>query len=81
MPPPIPTRAGISQSLLVINPTTASIEQTVSLGQSTDPTSIVLSDDGNYAYIVDSISNQVLQVDLGLSPSLNGSRSRFLRWA
>jgi hypothetical protein len=56
---------GISQSLLVINPTTATIEQTVSLGQSTDPTSIVLSDDGNYAYIIDSISNQVLQVDLG----------------
>jgi hypothetical protein len=56
---------GISQSLLVINPTTATIEQTVSLGQSTDPTSIVLSDDGNYAYIIDSTSNQVLQVDLG----------------
>jgi hypothetical protein len=56
---------GISQSLLVINPTTATIEQTISLGQSTDPTSIVLSDDGNYAYIIDSISNQVLQVDLG----------------
>jgi len=56
---------GISQSMLVINPTTASIEQTISLGQGTDPTSIVLSDDGNYAYIVDSISNQVLQVDLG----------------
>jgi hypothetical protein len=56
---------GISQSLLVINPTTATIEQTVSLGQSTDPTSIVLADDGNYAYIIDSISNQVLQVDLG----------------
>ena len=56
---------GISQSLLVINPTSATIEQTVSLGQSTDPTSIVLSDDGNYAYIIDSISNQVLQVDLG----------------
>ena len=56
---------GVSQSMFVINPTTATIEQTVSLGQSTDPTSIVLSDDGNFAYIVDSISNQVLQVDLG----------------
>ena len=56
---------GISHSLFVINPTTASIEQTVSLGQNTDPTSIVLSDDGNYAYILDSVLNQVLQVDLG----------------
>lgn len=56
---------GISESLFVINPATATIEQTVSLGQGTDPTSIVLSDDGNYAYVLDSISNQVLQVDLG----------------
>jgi hypothetical protein len=56
---------GISQSMLVINPMTAAIEQTVSLGQGTDPTSIALSDDGNYAYIIDSISNQVLQVNLG----------------
>ena len=56
---------GVSQSMLVINPATASIEQTVSLGQGTDPTSIAVSDDGHYAYIIDSISNQVLQVDLG----------------
>jgi len=56
---------GISESMLVINPTTATIEQTISLGQGTDPTSLVLSDDGHYAYVVDSISNQVLQVDLG----------------
>jgi hypothetical protein len=54
---------GISQSLLVINPTTASIEQVVSLGQGSNPTSIALSDDGQYAYILSSI--QVLRVDLG----------------
>ena len=54
---------GISQSLLVINPTTASIEQVVSLGQGSYPTSIALSDDGQYAYIISSI--QVLRVDLG----------------
>jgi hypothetical protein len=56
---------GVSHSLFVINPITASIEQTISLGQNTDPTSIVLSDDGNYAYVIDSVLNQVLQVDLG----------------
>jgi hypothetical protein len=54
---------GISQSLLVINPTTASIEQVVSLGQNSSPTSIALSDDGQFAYIISTI--QVLRVDLG----------------
>ena len=56
---------GISQSLLVINPATASIEQVVSLGQGTDPVSIALSDDGQYAYINDAVVNQILQVNLG----------------
>jgi len=54
---------GISQSLLVINPATATIERVVSLGQDSYPTSIALSDDGQYAYIISSI--QILRVDLG----------------
>jgi hypothetical protein len=53
---------GITHSLLVINPMTASIEQVVSLGQN-DPTSIALTDNGQYAYIIS--LGQVIRVDLG----------------
>jgi hypothetical protein len=53
---------GITHSLLVINPVTASIEQVVSLGQN-DPTSIALTDNGQYAYIIS--LQQVIRVDLG----------------
>lgn len=53
---------GIAHSLLVINPMTASIEQVVSLGQN-DPTSIALTDNGQYAYIIS--LQQVIRVDLG----------------
>jgi hypothetical protein len=53
---------GIAHSLLVINPMTASLEQVVSLGQN-DPTSIALTDNGQYAYIIS--LQQVIRVDLG----------------
>ncbi len=54
---------GIAHSLLVINPVTASIEQVVSLGQDVDPTSIALTDNGQYAYIIS--LGAVIRVDLG----------------
>jgi hypothetical protein len=53
---------GLTHSLLVINPMTASIEQVVSLGQN-DPTAIALTDNGQYAYIIS--LQQVIRVDLG----------------
>ena len=55
---------GIAHSLLVINPATASVEQVVSLGSEVFPTSIAITDDGQYAYIISQIG-QVLRVDIG----------------
>jgi hypothetical protein len=53
----------LTHSLVVINPSTASVEQIVSLGQ-VSPTQIELSDDGQFAYIVDQVTNSVVRVVL-----------------
>jgi hypothetical protein len=55
---------GLQHSLVVINPSTASIEQIVSLGPEAAPTTIELSDDGQFAYILDAAANSVVRVQL-----------------
>jgi hypothetical protein len=55
---------GIKGSLVVINPMTASIEQVISLGQSASPTSISISDDDQFAYIIDNVAQTVVRMNL-----------------
>jgi len=55
---------GLQHSLVVINPSTASVEQIVSLGPAAAPTTIELSDDGQFAYILDTVANSVVRVQL-----------------
>jgi hypothetical protein len=55
---------GLQHSLVVINPSTASVEQIVSLGAAAAPTTIELSDDGQFAYILDTVANSVVRVQL-----------------
>lgn len=55
---------GLQHSLVVINPSTASVEQIVSLGSQAAPTGITLSDDGQFAYILDEVANSVVRVQL-----------------
>jgi hypothetical protein len=55
---------GLQHSLVVINPSTASIEQIVSLGPQAAPTTITLSDDGQFAYILDAVANSAVRVQL-----------------
>lgn len=50
----VPSEAASNpRSLLVINPMTASIEAALSLGSESNPVSLDVSDDGQYAYVVD----------------------------
>jgi trimeric autotransporter adhesin len=51
-------------SLIVVNPKTASIETVLSLGQGTDPSSLALSDDGQYAYVIEQTASEVVRVNL-----------------
>lgn len=51
-------------SLLIINPTTASIETVLSLGSESNPVSLDVSDDGQYAYVVDSVGQLVDLINL-----------------
>ncbi len=51
-------------SLLVINPVSATIESVVSLGASSNPVFLVVSDDGQFAYAALSIPNEVVRVNL-----------------
>jgi len=51
-------------SLLVINPLTATIETMLSFQSGTDPNSMALSDDGQYAYVVLAVANEVVRVRL-----------------
>jgi hypothetical protein len=55
---------GIRGSLVVINPMTASIEKVISLGQSASPTSISISDDDQFAYIIDNVAQSVVRMNL-----------------
>jgi hypothetical protein len=55
---------GIRGSLVVINPMTASIEKVISLGQSASPTSISISDDDKFAYIIDNVAQSVVRMNL-----------------
>jgi len=51
-------------SLLVINPASATIESVVSFGESSDPAFLAVSDDGQFAYVAMGIANQVVRVNL-----------------
>jgi hypothetical protein len=51
-------------SLLVINPATASVETVVPLGTGTGVTNLALSDDGQYAYVYEDVPMQVVRVNL-----------------
>jgi hypothetical protein len=55
---------GIRGSFVVINPVTASIERVISLGQSASPTSISISDDDQFAYIIDNVAQTVVRMNL-----------------
>jgi hypothetical protein len=55
---------GIKGSLVVIDPVSASIERVISLGQSAAPTGISISDDGQFAYIVDDVAQWILRMNL-----------------
>ena len=48
----------------MINPVSATIESVVSLGASSNPVFLVVSDDGQFAYAALSIPNEVVRVNL-----------------
>jgi len=51
-------------SLLVINPGSATIEAVVSLGVDSNPAYLSVSDDGQFAYVVAAIPNEIERVNL-----------------
>jgi trimeric autotransporter adhesin len=51
-------------SLVVINPATATIDTVLPLGQGTDPSSLALSADGQYAYVIEQTASEVVRINL-----------------
>jgi len=51
-------------SLIAINPITASVATAFSLGQGTNPSSLALSADGQYAYVIEQTGSEVVRVNL-----------------